>query len=295
MGKEKRFTIFANVSLIVLCICAVIPFILLISSSITKESVISQSGYSFIPRDIDFAAYEYIFKAWKSIVRAYGMTIIVTTVGTTCNIFLTVMLGYLLSKRDLVGRKFLSFFVFLTMLFSGGMVPSYIIWSQVFKVTDTVWGLILPNLLMSAFNVILVRTYFTTSIPNDIFDAAEIDGCGQLGMLFKIAVPLAKPIIVTVGIFAGLAYWNDWINGLYYLTRNKDLYTIQNVLNSMATTVQFLKDNVDISIGLKFSAEIPRLSVRMAIAVIAVVPVLVIYPFFQKYFVRGIVLGGIKG
>lgn len=295
MGKEKRFTVFANVSLIVLCICAIVPFILLISSSITKETVISQSGYSFIPREIDFAAYEYIFKAWKSIVRAYGMTILVTTVGTTANIFLTLTLGYLLSKRDLPGRKFLSFFVFFTMLFSGGMIPSYIFWSQVFTVTDTVWGLILPNLLMSAFNVILVRTYFTTSIPNDIFDAAEIDGCGQLGMLFKIAVPLAKPIIATVGIFAALAYWNDWINGLYYLTRNKDLYTIQNVLNSMATTVQFLKDNVDISIGLKFSAEIPRLGVRMAIAVIAVVPVLVVYPFFQKYFVRGIVLGGIKG
>ena len=143
--NQRKFQRFANVILTVLCMMSVMPFILLVSSSITQEAVINQSGYSFFPRQIDFAAYQYLFMAGKSILRAYGMTLAVTAAGTTGNIFLTMSLGYLLSKKDLVGRNVISFFVFFTMLFSGGMVPSYIIWSQVFKVSNTVWGLICPN------------------------------------------------------------------------------------------------------------------------------------------------------
>ncbi|MCI9662730.1 MAG: carbohydrate ABC transporter permease [Lachnospiraceae bacterium] len=293
--NQRKFQRFANVILTVLCMMSVMPFILLVSSSITQEAVINQSGYSFFPRQIDFAAYQYLFMAGKSILRAYGMTLAVTAAGTTGNIFLTMSLGYLLSKKDLVGRNVISFFVFFTMLFSGGMVPSYIIWSQVFKVSNTVWGLICPNLMLSAFNVILMRTYFSTNIPSEIKEAAEMDAASQVDILFRIAVPLSKPMIATVGLFSALGYWNDWINGLYYLTRKKELYTIQNVLNSMASSVQFLKDNVNASIGLQFSKGIPTLGVRMAIAVIAVIPVLVIYPFFQKFFIRGIVIGGVKG
>lgn len=291
----KRFRVFINIILVVLCIIAVMPFILLISSSITEEAVINQSGYSFIPKIIDFSAYKYLFMARDSILKAYGMTIMVTAVGTVFNVFLTMTMGYLLSKKDLVGRNFISFFVFFTMLFSGGMVPSYIIWSQVMKVSNTVFGLIFPNLLLSAFNIILMRTYFSTNIPQEINEAAEMDSCSQVDILFRIAIPLSKPMIATVGLFSALAYWNDWINGLYYLTRRKELYTIQNVLNSMASSVQFLKDNANTSVGLEFSKGIPTLGVRMAIAVIAVVPVLIIYPFFQKFFIRGIVIGGVKG
>lgn len=163
------------------------------------------------------------------------------------------------------------------------------------KVSNTILGLICPNLMLNAFNIILMRTYFSTNIPQEINEAAEMDSCSQVDILFRIAVPLSKPMIATVGLFSALAYWNDWINGLYYLTRKKELYTIQNVLNSMASSVQFLKDNVNTSIGLQFSKGIPTLGVRMAIAVIAVIPVLIIYPFFQKFFIRGIVIGGVKG
>ena len=294
-GNQKRFCILANIIIIILCITAVIPFLLLVSSSITEEAIINQSGYSFIPKKVDFAAYKYLFMASESIIKAYGMTIAVTLTGTAANVFLTMSMGYLLSKKDLVGRNFISFFVFFTMLFSGGMVPSYIIWSQVLKVSNTILGLICPNLMLNAFNIILMRTYFSTNIPQEINEAAEMDSCSQVDILFRIAVPLSKPMIATVGLFSALAYWNDWINGLYYLTRKKELYTIQNVLNSMASSVQFLKDNVNTSIGLQFSKGIPTLGVRMAIAVIAVIPVLIIYPFFQKFFIRGIVIGGVKG
>lgn len=294
IGNEKGFRVFANFVLVLLTLSTVLPFILLLVSSITSEEAIMRYGYSFIPRDIDFAAYRYLLLSIKKILTAYMMTFIVTTVGTLLNVFMTIFMGYLLSKRDLPGRSFLSFFVFFTMLFSGGMIPSYLVWSQVIKVTDSIWGLILPNLLLSAFNVILVRTYFTTTIPPEIIEAAELDSCSQIGILFRIVVPLSKPMIATISLFSALAYWNDWINGLYYINTNKSLYTIQNMLNAMQNNLQFMKENAAAGMT-EFANSVPSLGVRMAIAVIAVIPIMIIYPFFQKQFIRGIVIGGVKG
>ena len=293
-GKGKGFRIFANIVLIFLTLSTVLPFILLVVSSITSEEAIMRDGYSFIPRDIDFAAYRYLLLSYRKILTAYKMTLIVTTVGTTVNVFLTLFVGYLLSKKDLPGRSFLSFFVFFTMLFSGGMIPSYLIWSQIMHVSDTIWGILLPNLLMSAFNVILMRTYFTTTVPIEILEAAEMDSCSQVGLLFHICVPLSKPMIATVSLFSALAYWNDWINGLYYLNMNKNLYTIQNMLNAMQNNMQFLKENAAIGMS-EFAKTMPTQGVRMAIAVISILPIMIIYPFFQKSFIRGIVIGGVKG
>ncbi|HJC58701.1 MAG TPA: carbohydrate ABC transporter permease [Candidatus Eisenbergiella intestinipullorum] len=293
-GKGKGFQIFSNIIMILLSASAVLPFVLLVVSSITSEATITKYGYSFLPRDIDFTAYQYLFMSGGKILRSYGMTIIVAGIGTTLNICMTMAIGYLLSKRDLPGRNLISFFIFFTMLFSGGMIPGYIVWSQVMHVSDTIFGLICPNLMMSAFNVILMRTYFTTNVPVELCEAAEMDSCSQIGILIHISIPLSKPMISTLSLFAMLAYWNDWINGLYYLVRNKDLYTIQNVLNTMQNNVQFLKDYASSGMG-DFASSIPSLGVRMAIAVISIVPIMVAYPFFQKSFVRGIVIGGVKG
>ena len=174
------------------------------------------------------------------------------------------------------------------------MIPSYIVWSQQFHVSDKIFGLICPNLMMSAFNVILMRTYFTTNVPMELCEAAEMDSCSQVGILFHISIPLSKPMVSTLALFAALAYWNDWINGQYYLIRNKNLYTIQNVLNAMQNNVQFLKEYASSSMG-EFASSIPSLGVRMAIAVISIIPIMIAYPFFQKSFVRGIVIGGVKG
>ena len=294
-GKGRVFRAVSYIVMSLLTIFAVMPFILLIVSSITNETTINKFGYSFIPRDIDVSAYRYLFASGGKILKSYGMTVIVAFVGTVTNLMLTLFMAYLLSKRDLPGRNFLSFMIFFTMLFSGGMVPSYLIWSQLLHVVDTIWGLILPNLLLSAWNVIMMRTYFTTNIPQEILEAAEMDSCGQVRMLFKICIPLSKPMISTITLFTALAYWNDWTNALYYLVRNKDLLTIQAVLNSMQNNVQFLKDYANQSSLAAFSNQIPTLGVRMAIAVISIVPILIIYPFFQKSFVRGIVIGGVKG
>ena len=160
-GKGKGFRIFSNILMIVLSLACILPFVLLLSSSVTSDDTILKYGYSFLPRDVDFAAYRFLFMGSTKIIKAYGLTILVTAVGMTTNIFLTMMLGYLLSRKDLPGRAFFSFFIFFTMLFSGGMIPSYIVWSRFMKVSDTLFGLICPNLLLSAFNVILMRTDLT--------------------------------------------------------------------------------------------------------------------------------------
>lgn len=223
------------------------------------------------------------------------MTILATAVGTTLNVVMTMFFAYLLSKENLPGRNAISFFVFFTMLFSGGMVPSYIVWSQYMHISDTFFALIFPNLALSAFNIILMRTYFTSNVPKEILEAAEMDSCGEIGKLFYISIPVSKPMIATVALFSALAYWNDWINGLYYLLRKPEYYTIQNVLNTMMNNVQFLKDNTATVGTTQITSQIPTSGVRMAIAVIAVIPILIIYPFFQKSFIKGIVIGGVKG
>lgn len=281
--------------MILLVLACILPFVLLVMASITDEATLTINGYSFFPKKFSFAAYDYLLSSYAKILKAYGMTFLVTAVGTSLNVFLTLSMAYLLSKKDLPGRMFLSFFVFFTMLFNGGMVPSYIIWSSVFHVRDTVWGLILPNLLMGAYNIILMRTYLTTNIPQEIIEAAEMDCCSEVGILYKIVLPLSKPMIATVGLFSGLAYWNDWINGLYYLVRRTDLYTIQNVLNTMMSNAEFLANNANVAQLQNANLSVPTSGIRMGIAVIAVLPVLAIYPFFQKYFVKGIVVGGVKG
>ena len=294
-GNNKGFRIAANIIMTLLTIFCIMPFVLLAVASITDETFLTLHGYSFIPQKINFAAYQYLFMSTGRIVKAYGITIFVTLFGTALNISMTTAFAYLLSKKDLPGRSFLSFVVFFTMLFSGGMIPSYIIWSQYMHVADSLAGLIFPNLAMSAYNIILMRTYFTTNIPQEILEAAEIDSCSEIGMLFRIALPLSKPMLSTVALFSALAYWNDWINGLYYLIRRSDLYSIQNVLNYMMNNVQFLKENTMDATSAQFTSQIPTQGVRMAIAVISVVPIMIIYPFFQKAFIKGIVIGGVKG
>lgn len=294
VGTNKVFRRFCYILMVILALCCVLPFILLVMASITDETTLTVNGYSFFPAQLSFGAYTYLFRAAGRIIRSYLMTFLVTGLGTIINVTMTLFIGYLLSKEDLPFRNGISFFIFFTMLFSGGMVPSYIIWSQYFHVKDTIWGLICPNLLLGAYNIILMRTFFTANIPKEINEAAEMDSCSEVGKLVYIAIPLSKPMIATVSLFTALGYWNDWINGLYYLVKRSDLYTIQNVLNTMMNNVQFLKENT-LSASESTITQIPTSGVRMAIAVIAALPILVVYPFFQKFFVKGIVVGGVKG
>ena len=289
--ERKRWSIAGNIIMVFLSFLAIMPFILLIIASFTDEDVAIKNGYSYFPEKWSVSAYRYLLNEASTIFRAYGVTIFITIAGVCGCLLLTSMLAYMLSKEGLPGRKMLNFLIVFTMLFSGGQVPSYIIYSSVFHIKDTFFALLLPNLLMGAFNVILMRNYFQNSIPKELLEAARIDGAKEWTVLFRIVVPLSKPMMATVGMMAALGYWNDWQNGLYYLTNTK-FYSIQNILNAINTSVQFLANN-SVS-GVNFG-DIPSTTVRMAIAVVGILPLLIAYPYFQKYFVKGLTIGGVKG
>lgn len=271
----------------------VLPFILLFMSSITDENTLVANGYSFLPEKFSGAAYGYILKSGAKILKAYGISILVTAVGTLVNVLLSALMAYPLSVRNLPGRKALNFFVFFTMLFNGGIVPSYLMWTS-FGIKDTIFAQLLPNFLVSAWNVMMIRTFFTTSIPESLYEAAEIDGATQLQIFKSIVIPLGKPILVTMGTFAGLTYWNDWTNGLYYLVKRQDLYNVQNLLNQMVSNIQYLASSSNSNVTAASSA-LPSTAIQMAIAFVAILPIMLIFPFFQKYYSKGLTLGGVKG
>ncbi len=292
--KNNRFQIVVHFVMILLCVFCLFPFLLLVVSSFADEQQLIRDGYSIIPKSFSLAAYEYIFRNAATIFKAYGTTIMVTVVGTVLNIVLTTLLAYPLSRKDLPHRNAWSFVVFFTMLFNGGLVPSYIMWTQYFHIKNTYAALIVPGLMMGAFYVIMMRTNLSQNIPEEVLEAARIDGAGEWKILIRIVVPMSLPIIATLVLLVGLAYWNDWTNGLYYLTKTK-YYTIQVLLNAMLQDLQVLltssfsgASNVDIT-------SMPSTSIKMAIAVVGAIPVLCIYPFFQKYFVKGITVGAVKG
>lgn len=283
--------------MILLTAMALIPIILMVISSLTDNNALIANGYSFLPEKWSTYAYEWVFSSSSSMVfKAYGISIILTAVGTTLSLAITTCLAYGLSKKDLPGKNVLTFLVFFTMLFNGGLVPTYINYTSVFHIKDTFWALLFPSLLMSAFNVLLMKSYFVTGVPDEILEAAYIDGATEFTTMWKIAIPLSKPILTTIAMFAGIAYWNDWNNGYIYLVKRTDLFSIQNLLNRLMQNIQALTQNASAMANAgEGLAQIPSATVRMAMAVLGVLPVVIIYPFIQKNFVKGITLGGVKG
>ena len=291
---NKGWNISANIVMVLLSFLALAPFVLLIIASLTDENVAMTFGYSYFPQKWSISAYQYIASQASRLGRAYLMTILVTAVGTGVGVMITALLGYMLSNPGLPGRKWLNLYVVFTMLFNGGLVPTYIMYVKTFAIKNTIFGLIVPNLLCSAFLVMLVRNYFENSIPRDLYEAARIDGASEFQTFFRVALPLSTPILATIGLMMGLAYWNDWQNGLYYLSdQSANLKTIQNILNDINTNIAYLASNSNAS-GVNV-ASLPTQTARMAIAVVGILPILVIYPFFQKYFAKGITMGAVKG
>lgn len=286
--------IIAHGVLTLLTFLTVIPFILLVIASFTDEDVAVRYGFSFFPVKWSISAYKYLAGEWGQIGHAYMMTILVTALGTALCLIITTLLAYGLT-RDIIGKRFLNFYVVFTMLFNGGLVASYYVWTRIFFIKNTIWALILPGMLISAFNVILIKNYFKNSIPEALMESAKIDGAGELKIFLNIVVPLSKPIIATIGLMSAINYWNNWTNGLYYVD-DKSLYTIQLVLNQINQSAAFLASNsTQMSNMMNGAASIPTTTMRMAIAVVAILPIIIVYPFFQKYFVKGITLGAVKG
>ena len=291
---EKRFQIIGNIVMIIMTILAVAPLLLVIISSLTDNNTLIRNGYSYFPEKFSLAAYNYIFVENPQVLKAYAISFELTAVGTVISLCVTTLLAYAISKKDIPGKGIMTFYIFFTMLFNGGLVPTYINYVNVFHIKDTFWALLVPGLVTNGFNILLMKSYFASSIPDEIMEAAYIDGASETQTFLRIVVPLAKPIIATIGLFAGIAYWNDWNNGYVYLNRRQDLYSTQNLLNRIVQNIQYLTQSGD-SNAAALLADLPTVSVRMAMAIAGVMPILVVYPFVQNNFVKGITLGGVKG
>lgn len=291
--KDTSFQVIDNIIMIIMCLLVLFPIGLLIMSSMSAESDVIKYGYSLMPRRFDFTAYRYIFGE-GSIFHSYFITVSVTVIGTVLSVIMTTMIAYTLTVPGLPGKKIISFYVLFTMLFSGGLVPSYMMWSNIFHIKNTYGALIFPSLLCSAFHIMITRSYFQNNIPGEILESARIDGMTEFGIFFKIVLPLSTPIIATIGFMRALMYWNDWTNSLYYIT-DKNLVSIQALLNNMLTNAQYLAQSMDASMVATDSANVPSLTLRMAVAVVGMLPMIALYPFFQKYYMKGLTVGAVKG
>lgn len=292
MTESKSFNRVATIILTFLVIVTLLPIVLLVIASFTKEQVLVQNGYTFFPKALSLDAYYYMVKQGAVIVRSYGVSFLVTVLGTVMSVVVTTTLAYPMARKSFRYKNVLSFFVFFTMLFNGGIVPSYIMWSRFFHIKNTLWALIIPNYMVTAFNVILVKNFYQNNVPDALVEAAQIDGASELKTFYSIMFPLSRPVVATISLFTGLCYWNDWTNGLYYLD-NEKLFSIQLLLMKIMNNIQALKANTAL-MGTG-TVELPGTSVRMAMAFVGILPILIVYPFVQKYLVEGVVIGAVKG
>ena len=297
VGTKKKKHISAgqvilNIIFIILAAAIVFPFILLVIISISNEKDIIRYGYSIIPKNIDFAAYQYVFKNPTSVINAYKVTIIVSVVYMVFSTFLMALVAYPLSRRTFKGKMFVSFYLYFTMLFGGGLVPSYILITQYYHLGDSLWVYILPHLI-SPWYVFMMRSFFQ-EVPHEMIESAYIDGAGEYRIFAQIIVPLSKPVIATVALFQFLGKWNDWNTALLYINDETKIslqYLLQRILQNMQA-MQQMESNLTSFVN---ATEIPSETARMAMAVVVAGPALVVFPFFQKYFVKGLTVGGVKG
>ena len=294
MTESKTFNRVSTAILAILVVFAMLPIVLIVVASFTAETALVRDGYRFIPKEFSLNAYYYMLKQGRLILRSYGISFLVTFAGTAISVLLTTMFAYPMSRKSYKYRNVLAFFVFFTMLFNGGIVPSYIMWTRFFHIKDTIWALMIPNYLVTAFNVILVKNYFQNSVPDSLIEAAQLDGASEFRIFFKVMLPLAIPAVATISLFTGIAYWNDWTNGLYYIN-NEKFYSIQQLLMKIMSNIQALRSNSNASLLGTGAVELPSTSVRMAMAVIGILPIVLIYPFVQKYLVKGVIVGAVKG
>lgn len=286
MNWLGRFSI--HIVVLILGLCCLIPLLLILSASFTDEIALTRNGYRLLPSEFSTAAYQLIFRNPQAILRAYGVTIFTTVVGTLIAVFIMSMLAYALSRPTFALRKPLSLFVFFTMLFNGGLVPYYILMTQYLRVQDTILALMLPYFVV-VYYVLILRTYFA-SLPAELLDAARVDGAGEWRIFLSIALPLSKPALATIALFTALNYWNDWTTALYFI-RDPQLYPLQYLLYIIQQNAQAmqLQSVVGVNMG-----EMPTQTARMAMAVLATGPAALFFLFFQRYLVRGVTLGAFK-
>lgn len=270
------------------------PLLLVTGISFTDEKAILMSGYSFIPRVFSVKAYDYVLTAGDAIWRAYGVSIFVTVVGTLLSLLVICMYAYPLSRNGFKYKGQFAFFAYFTMIFGGGLVPWVMVYTQFFRIKDSIWILIFPY-LMNAWYVIIMRTFFKTTVHESIIESARIDGAGEFRTFFMIVLPLCRAGLATIGLFCTLNYWNDWYLPLIFVTDRK-YFNIQYLMHQTLSSIQFLTSgSASFSESTKVLADLPSESARMAIAIISIGPIVFAYSFFQKYFVKGLTVGAVKG
>ncbi|ASA26442.1 sugar ABC transporter permease [Paenibacillus donghaensis] len=286
----RVFDFFSIIILSLAALICVIPFIFMLSGSLSSESEVVRNGYSLLPQGFTFEAYRVVFNSLGSTIgRAYLVTMYVTAVGTVLGLLITSMSGYVLSRPDFKHRNKVAFFVYFTTLFSGGMIPTYMVVANVLNLNHSLWAIILPGLL-SPFNVFLFRN-FIKGIPEALMESSRIDGAGDFRIYWQITLPLTKPAIATIGLFTALAYWNNWFNYSLYLITDKDKWGLQYLLYRMLARVSdAVRDSQIVMVQ-----QMPSETMKLATALLVTGPVLLFYPFAQRYFVSGLVVGSVKG
>ncbi|CAG7654969.1 carbohydrate ABC transporter permease [Paenibacillus allorhizosphaerae] len=290
--KSIVLTVFAYSVVAIFAIICLFPFLLILSGSLTLNESIVRDGYRLIPKQFSLAAYKTIFASPGPILKAYGVTTFVTVVGTSIGLFMTTMAGYVLQRNDFKYRNKVMFYIYFTTLFSGGLVPWYIMMTSYLHLTNTYAALIFPS-VASPFLIILMRSFIKSTIPDEVIESAKIDGANDFKIYYGIVLPLAMPGIATVGLFMALGYWNSWFLSSLFIN-DPGKYELQYYLYNIINTMSFLAD-LGVSSGVTLSGDIPMESTKLAMSLIVTGPILLLYPFVQRYFVKGLTIGAVKG
>ena len=293
---SKRSEVVIHAFFIFYAALCILPLILVLSISLSDETTVIANGYRFIPETFSVSAYEFLFKDMDQIIRSYGVSIFVTVVGTLISVALTACYAYPLSRSDLPYRGFFAFFIFFTMLFNGGLVPWYLVYVNLLDLKNTIWVLIMP-MLMSPFFVLVMRTFFASSIPMSILESARVDGAGEFRTFVRIVLPLSLPVLATVALFSTLNYWNDWYLSMIFISDNKTI-SLQYLMYRTLLDIQYLTSNSNVASQISSQGgmlDLPNKTLQMAMAVVGIGPIVLAYPFFQRYFIKGLTVGAVKG
>ncbi len=283
-----------NILFIIMAAICIVPVIFVFMISISSEASIAEFGYRFWPDSFSADAYLFMWNERAQIFRALFISVSVTVAGTVLGLILTTTMGYVLSRPGYKLKKFFTWVIFIPMIFNGGMVANYVVVANLLGWRNTFLVLTVP-LAVSSFNIVITRTFFRTTIPDSIIESAEIDGASQLQTFIKIVMPISKPVLATIGLFLAFGYWNDWFQASLYIS-NENLVGLQAMLNNIMKSIEYFASHPELGVSLtQYKQSMPSETVRMAIAILIVVPIACVYPFFQRYFISGLTVGAVKG
>jgi putative aldouronate transport system permease protein len=286
------WNVFFNICIAIFSFLCIFPFLFVVIISFTDEKTLATQGYRLWPSKWSLEGYRFVFKSGEALMRSYGVTIAVTIIGTIISLIIISLYAYAVSRRGFRFRNFFSFLAFFTMLFNGGLVPTYIVVTRMLGLKDSLWALILP-MAVNAFFIMILRTFYHTGVPDAIIESGKIDGASEFGIFIRLVLPLSLPGLATIGLFSTLGYWNDWFNALLYIDDPK-LVPLQSMLMRIETSMQFIAQNSQNASLAEAMRSMPQDTSRMAMVVLATGPIVFAYPFFQRYFIQGLTIGAVK-